>query len=648
MARPRAGQPGPHERPATPVRVLRGPHRRLAAGAAADGRVHGRPASGPRTRTCTRLVGVSRRELCHHRMSLEDLLPERSGSRWPPGPYRLLREQHAAGRQPRHAAHPSRSADHSHPHDARTEAAAAHRRARRDHRRLDQERHALSGTRPRHPGRAARGAWPLAARAGAGDRCCPAGTRRRRLLVRTRHPLAWPGASDALPARPSPRHETAHARVHLLLHARHSRALSRAARACSAPTSPPAPWVVLTDEPADFADLPVRPSAMPRPARWRSTTCSGSRQPATAAAPPPITTSDSRCRPRSRTSTPRSSSMPTRASDALPPLAVFPSGPGRPPRRAQEHRRPPGDVRPLAPARLRRAGPRSHRRRGRPAQRRRGATRPATPSPGTATKVASSRRGSARAELMQRQGVYSGEGGVMGLAAAYAGWTIDYEALATLVAVRSPRRRRAEGRVSTDELDVRPVHREQRDPRPGAAACARASASSAAAIAARRSSPSPRAPASASTARPAGTRRDWASNMSRSPSTGACPEYGSANRVFAAAWAEARALRVDRRARQRHGLPGRAGAAGRCRRRRAAGRLERQRDRRAGRPVRGLLEPAGRAPGCVARLPAVRPHHRSAAPRPRLLQRRARRGAEGARHPGARGPISSPARSPPA
>jgi hypothetical protein len=36
------------------------------------------------------------------------------------------------------------------------------------------------------------------------------------------------------------------------------------------------------------------------------------------------------------------------------------------------------------------------------------------------------------AELMQRQGVYSGEGGIMGLAAAYAGWTIDYEVLTGL------------------------------------------------------------------------------------------------------------------------------------------------------------------------------------------------------------------------
>ena len=33
---------------------------------------------------------------------------------------------------------------------------------------------------------------------------------------------------------------------------------------------------------------------------------------------------------------------------------------------------------------------------------------------------------------MQRQGVYSGEGGIMGLAAAYAGWTIDYEVLTGL------------------------------------------------------------------------------------------------------------------------------------------------------------------------------------------------------------------------
>jgi hypothetical protein len=37
------------------------------------------------------------------------------------------------------------------------------------------------------------------------------------------------------------------------------------------------------------------------------------------------------------------------------------------------------------------------------------------------------------AEFLQRRGVHSGEGGVMGLAAACAGWTIDYEVLAELV-----------------------------------------------------------------------------------------------------------------------------------------------------------------------------------------------------------------------
>jgi hypothetical protein len=39
------------------------------------------------------------------------------------------------------------------------------------------------------------------------------------------------------------------------------------------------------------------------------------------------------------------------------------------------------------------------------------------------------------AELLQARGVYSGEGGVVGLAAAYAGWTVDYEALAGVAAV---------------------------------------------------------------------------------------------------------------------------------------------------------------------------------------------------------------------
>ena len=39
------------------------------------------------------------------------------------------------------------------------------------------------------------------------------------------------------------------------------------------------------------------------------------------------------------------------------------------------------------------------------------------------------------ASFLQRHGVYSGEGGVMGLAAAYAGWTADYETLGPLVTV---------------------------------------------------------------------------------------------------------------------------------------------------------------------------------------------------------------------
>lgn len=36
------------------------------------------------------------------------------------------------------------------------------------------------------------------------------------------------------------------------------------------------------------------------------------------------------------------------------------------------------------------------------------------------------------ADFLQGRGVYSGEGGVMGLAAAYAGWTVDYQALAPI------------------------------------------------------------------------------------------------------------------------------------------------------------------------------------------------------------------------
>lgn len=38
------------------------------------------------------------------------------------------------------------------------------------------------------------------------------------------------------------------------------------------------------------------------------------------------------------------------------------------------------------------------------------------------------------ADFLQARGVYSGEGGVIGLAAAYAGWSVDYEALTELAA----------------------------------------------------------------------------------------------------------------------------------------------------------------------------------------------------------------------
>lgn len=38
------------------------------------------------------------------------------------------------------------------------------------------------------------------------------------------------------------------------------------------------------------------------------------------------------------------------------------------------------------------------------------------------------------ADFLQARGVYSGEGGVIGLAAAYAGWRVDYEALTDLAA----------------------------------------------------------------------------------------------------------------------------------------------------------------------------------------------------------------------
>ena len=38
------------------------------------------------------------------------------------------------------------------------------------------------------------------------------------------------------------------------------------------------------------------------------------------------------------------------------------------------------------------------------------------------------------ADFLQSRGVYSGEGGVIGLAAAYAGWKVDYETLTGLAA----------------------------------------------------------------------------------------------------------------------------------------------------------------------------------------------------------------------
>ena len=38
------------------------------------------------------------------------------------------------------------------------------------------------------------------------------------------------------------------------------------------------------------------------------------------------------------------------------------------------------------------------------------------------------------AEFLQARGVYSGEGGVIGLAAAHAGWNVDYEALTDIAA----------------------------------------------------------------------------------------------------------------------------------------------------------------------------------------------------------------------
>ncbi|HEV7682568.1 MAG TPA: hypothetical protein VGO68_10635 [Pyrinomonadaceae bacterium] len=39
------------------------------------------------------------------------------------------------------------------------------------------------------------------------------------------------------------------------------------------------------------------------------------------------------------------------------------------------------------------------------------------------------------AEFLQSRGVFSGEGGVIGIAAEYAGWSVDYDSLSTLAAV---------------------------------------------------------------------------------------------------------------------------------------------------------------------------------------------------------------------
>ncbi len=191
----------------------------------------------------------------------------------------------------------------------------------------------------------------------------------------------------------------------------------------------PAPWVVLTDEPADFADLPVRalhhvPTGPMAVDYLRALSATGNGAGAAAyhdkrfalrAALQDFDTAifidaDSRL-------------------EAMPPLGVFPPGLAvlpvvresiathletcgswRRPAFAELARDLLGDAEALQAARW------CHE------------TCYAVTKDGNEGQFfAAWERG---ADFLQQRGVFSGEGGVMGLAAAYAGWTTDYEALA--------------------------------------------------------------------------------------------------------------------------------------------------------------------------------------------------------------------------
>ena len=186
--------------------------------------------------------------------------------------------------------------------------------------------------------------------------------------------------------------------------------------------------VVLTDEPADFADLPVRairhaptgPMAVDYLQRLAPT---GNSRGAAAY-------HDKRFAIRAalETSTPRSSSMPTRASTPLPPVGAFPPGLAVLPvvrSSIAEHLETCGPWRLPAFAELARELM------GDPDALRRGALVPRDVLRRDQgwTRSAVLRRLGAWRRFHAAPGVYSGEGGVMGLAALCAGWTADYDAL---------------------------------------------------------------------------------------------------------------------------------------------------------------------------------------------------------------------------
>ena len=192
--------------------------------------------------------------------------------------------------------------------------------------------------------------------------------------------------------------------------------------------APQVPWIVLTDEPEDFADLPVHavrhvptgPMAVDYLAHFP--------RPEKDAVPQPITTSGSRSLPRSKNSTPQFTWMPTRASLSFPRhpssralwqcfLVVRKSvaehlatcGSWRLPVFEELARHLTGDVEILRQARW------CHE----------------TLLAVTRGKFTSEffEAWSMGADFLQARGVYSGEGGVIGVAAAHVGWNVDYDTL---------------------------------------------------------------------------------------------------------------------------------------------------------------------------------------------------------------------------